>query len=99
MTGSRSTASKRYDYARLVCSYMISQNLTCAEITSQQIARFYNLPQSTSRAIGHMLNFLYTNQIRAARFGFYIQGTRPLSKSAYPHRYSIQLIDGAQGLL
>jgi hypothetical protein len=78
---------------------MLSQNLDRATITSRQIAQFHNLPRSASLSIGHMLNFLYTNQIRDARFGFYIRGTLPLPKSDYPHRYSIQLIEGARGLL
>jgi hypothetical protein len=46
-----------------------------------------------------MLNFLYTNRIRDSRFGFYIMGTLPFRKSDYPHRFTIELIDEARGLL
>jgi len=99
MTGIRTDSSRRYECARLICSYMLSQNLDRAVITSHQIARFHNLSRSSSLSIGHMLNFLYTNHIRKARFGFYIRGTLPLSKYDYPHQYSIELIDGARGLL
>lgn len=99
MSGIHTNSDRRYECARLVCSYMLSQNLDSAVVTSQQIARFHNLSRSSSQSIGHMLNFLYINRIRNARFGFYIRGTRPLSKCDYPHRYSIELIDGARGLL
>jgi hypothetical protein len=99
MTGIRTDSSRRYECAHLVCTYMLSQNLERAMVTSQQIAKFHNLSRRSSQSIGHMLNFLYTNHIRKARFGFYIRGTSPLSKYDYPHRYSIELIDGARGLL
>lgn len=99
MTGIRTDSSRRYECAHLVCTYMLSQNLDTAIVTSQQIARFHNLSGRSSQSIGHMLNFLYTNRIREARFGFFIRGTHPLSKYDYPHRYSIELIDGARGLL
>jgi hypothetical protein len=46
-----------------------------------------------------MLNFLHNNRIRDTRFGFYIKGTHAFKKSDYPHRYTLQLIDGAEGLL
>ena len=99
MTEIRTGSMRRYECARLICSYMLSQDLNRAIVTSREIARFHNLSRGSSLSIGHMLNFLYTNQIRDTRFGFYIHGTHPLSKCNYPHRYSIELIDGGRGLL
>ncbi|HEX3002560.1 MAG TPA: hypothetical protein VHN82_09415 [Methanoregula sp.] len=98
MTGIRTGSTRRYECAHLVCTYMLSQNLNTAMVTSSQIARFHNLSRRSSQSIGHMLNFLYTNHIREARFGFFIRGTLPLSKWDYPHHYTVELIDGARGL-
>lgn len=92
-------SARRYQCARLICTYLLSQNLNRAVVTSRDIARFFQLSQKSSQSIGAMLNFLYTNHIREARFGFYILGTTPMQKCDYPHHYTIELIDGAQGLL
>jgi hypothetical protein len=68
-------------------------------VASREIARFFQMSQKSSQSIGAMRNFLYTNHIRKARFGFRIPGTTPMQKCDYPHRSTIELIDGAQGLL
>ena len=99
MSGSRTDATRRYQCARLICAYMLSRNLTRAVVTSREIALFHNMSQKASQSISAMLNFLYTNQIREARFGFYIRGTRPFPKCDYPHHFTIELIDDARGLL
>jgi hypothetical protein len=72
-----------------------TRRYNCAHL----IAQFHHLSGKSSQSISAMLNFLYSNHIRESRFGFYILGTLAFKKSDYPHHYSIQLIDGARGLL
>jgi hypothetical protein len=68
-------------------------------VTAGDIAAFHHLSRKSSQSISAMLNFLYSNRIRESRFGFYISGTLAFKKVDYPHRYSIELIDGGAGLL
>ena len=68
----------------LICSYMLSLNVSRAVVTSREIALFHNLSRKSSQSISAMLNFLYTNHIRQARFGFYILGTRPFRNAIIP---------------
>jgi hypothetical protein len=95
----RTDATKRYECAHFICSYLLSRNISRAVVTSRDIARFHHLSRKASQSISAMLNFLYTNRIRESRFGFYILGTAPLRKYDYPHHYTIELIDEARGLL
>ena len=95
----RTDSTRRYECAHLICAYLLSQKKIRAVITSREIALFHHLSRKSSQSISAMLNFLYTNQIRESRFGFYIQGTSPFRKCDYPHHYSIELIDEARGLL
>jgi hypothetical protein len=92
-------STRRYECARLICAYLVSQKKIRAVVTSHEIALFHHLSRKSSQSISAMLNFLYTNQIRESRFGFYIRGTSPFRKCDYPHHYPIELIDGARGLL
>jgi hypothetical protein len=95
----RTDSTHRYLCASLVCSYLLTRHETRAVVTARDISRFHNLSRKSSQSIVAMLNFLYTNRIRESRFGFYILGTAPLRKCDYPHHYTIELIDGARGLL
>lgn len=95
----RTDSTQRYDYARLICAYLLCNNLTRADVTARDIAQFHHLAGGSSRSISALLNFLYSNGIRKTRFGFYIMGTAPFKKSDYPHHYTIELIDQAHGLL
>lgn len=95
----RTDSTRRYQCARLICTYLLSQKMTSAVVTSRDIALFFHLSRKASQSISAMLNFLYSNQIREARFGFFIRGTSPLRKCDYPHHYTIELIDEARGLL
>jgi hypothetical protein len=95
----RTDSRQRYHLASLICDYLLKKNITHAEVTARDIAKFHRLSGTSSRSISAMLNFLHSNRIRETRFGFYILGTRAYKKVDYPHRYSIQLIDGARGLL
>ena len=92
-------STRRYKCARLICAYLLSQNLIRAVVTSRDITVFHHLSEKSSRSVSAMLNFLYTNRIREPRFGFYIHGTSPFGKCDYPHHYIIELIDDARGLL
>jgi hypothetical protein len=95
----RTDSTKRYYCASLICDYLLRHHLTHADVTAGDIAAFHHLSRKSSQSISAMLNFLYSNRIRESRFGFYISGTLAFKKVDYPHRYSIELIDGAAGLL
>jgi len=95
----RTGSKKRYHLASLICDYLLKKNITHADVTARDIAKFHHLYGKSSQSISAMLNFVYSNRIRETRFGFYIMGTLAFKKVDYPHRYSIELIDGAQGLL
>jgi hypothetical protein len=95
----RMDSTKRYNCARLICAYLLRNNITQANVTAREIAQFHHLSGKSSQSISAMLNFLYSNRIRETRFGFYILGTLAYKKLDYPHHYCIQLIDGARGLL
>jgi hypothetical protein len=98
--GHRRTDSKRrYNCAHLICAYLLGKHITSAVVTARDITQFHNLSRKASQSISALLNYLYTNRIRETRFGFYILGTLAFKKSDYPHRYTIELIDGARGLL
>jgi hypothetical protein len=99
MKRTRTDSTRRYECARLICTYMLSRNVSRAMVTSREIALFHHLSGKASQSVSAMLNFLYTNRIRESRFGFYIMGTSPFRKCDYPHRYTIELIDEARGLL
>jgi len=95
----RTDSTRRYQCAHLICTYLLTKKMTRAVVTSRDIAKFHHLTRKSSQSISAMLNFLYTNRIRESRFGFYILGTTPFRKCDYPHRYTIELIDQARGLL
>ena len=95
----RMGSEKRYYIASLICDYLIRKHITRVRVSARDIARFHHLQGESCRSISALLNFLYSNQIRKPGFGFYIMGTQAFSKSEYPHRFTIQLIDGAKGLL
>jgi hypothetical protein len=95
----RTDSKKRYHCASLICAYLLRKNITRADVTARDIAQFHHLSGKSSQSISAMLNFLYSNRIRETRFGFYVLGTRAFKKSDCPHLYTIQLIDGAEGLL
>jgi hypothetical protein len=92
----RTDSQKRYHYASLICDYLLKKNITHAVVTARDIAKFHHLSGKSSQSISAMLNFLYSNRIRESRFGFYILGTLAFKKVDYPHRYTIELIDGAR---
>jgi hypothetical protein len=95
----RMDSKKRYDCASLICDYFLKKNILHAEVTARDIARYHHLTGESCRSISAFLNYLYSNRIRKAGFGFYILGTLAFSKGEYPHRFTIELIDGARGLL
>jgi len=95
----RMDSEQRYYFASLICDYLLKKHITHAEVSARDITRFHHLKGGSCRSISSLLNFLYSNRIRRAGFGFYILGTQAFSKSDYPHRFKIELIDGARGLL
>jgi hypothetical protein len=95
----RMDSTRRYHYASLICSYLLRKNITHAEVTARDITKYFHLDGESCRSISAFLNYLYSNRIRNAGFGFYILGTLAFTKSDYPHRFTIELIDGAKGLL
>jgi len=99
MGGKRTDSTRRYECARLICTYLLMNHISRAVVTARDIAQFHHLEGRSSRSISSMLNFLYSNHIRDSRFGFFILGTAPFRKCDYPHAYTIELIDEARGLL
>jgi len=99
MKRGRTDSTQRYECAHLICTYLLSLNLSKAVVTSREIAQFHHLSRKSSQSISALLNLLYTKGTRDARFGFYIMGTCPFQKCDYPHHYTVQLIDEARGLL
>lgn len=95
----RTDSTKRYHCASLICDYFLQKNITHADVSAHDIATYHHLTGESCRSISAFLNYLYSNRIRKVGFGFYILGTLAFSKSDYPHRFSIELIDGARGLL
>lgn len=95
----RTDSTRRYECAHLICAYLLSQKKIQLVVTSRDIAQFHHLSRKAAQSVSALLNFLYTNQIRESRFGFYIQGTSPFKKCDYPHHFTIELIDGGWGLL
>jgi hypothetical protein len=95
----RTDSGTRYHYASLICDYFLTKNITHADVSARDIAKYHHLTGKNCRSLSAFLNYLYSNRIRKVGFGFYISGTRPFSKSDYPHRFTIKLIDGARGLL
>jgi len=95
----RTDSTRRYQCAHHICACLLSHKKRRAVVTSRDIALFHHLSRKSSQSISAMSNFLYTNQIRESRFGFYILGTSPFRKCDYPHHYTIELIDKARGLL
>jgi hypothetical protein len=95
----RTDSSTRYHCASLICDYFLSKNITHADVSARDIAKYHHLTGKTCRSLSAFLNYLYSNRIRKVGFGFYILGTLAFSKSDYPHRFTIELIDGARGLL
>ncbi len=95
----RTDSTRRYQCAHLICAYLLSQKKIQLVVTSRDIARFHHLSRKAAQSVSALLNFLYTNRIRESRFGFYILGTSPFRKCDYPHHFTLELIDGARGLL
>jgi len=90
--------NKRYNNAHLVCNYLTEQNLTRAEVTARDIATFHRVPGTRVPSISALLNFLQKNHIRNNRYGFFISGTQAFRRSGYPHRFTIELMDGVHYL-
>ena len=99
MPHSHTGSIRKYRCAHLICTYLLSQQKIRAVASSRDISLFLHLSEKSTRSVSAMLNFLYTNRIREPRFGFCILGTIPFRKRDYPRRYTIELIDGARGLL
>lgn len=77
-------STKRYNCAHLMCTYLLLNNITHAEVTARDIAQFHHLSGKSSQSISAMVNFLYSNRIRETRFGFYILGTLAFKKMTIP---------------
>jgi len=95
MGGIPEAGERRYDNAYLVCTYLTGQHITRAEVTARDIATFHRIPETCVPSISALLNFLQRNHIRSRRYGFFVSGTQAFRKSGYPHRFMIELIEGA----
>jgi hypothetical protein len=95
----RTDCKTRYHVARMICEYILQHNVSCIEATARQITRFHHLPKTSCRSISSFLNLLHSNQTRKPGYGFFVHGTQAFKKKDYPHHYTLELIDGAKGLL
>ena len=63
----RTDSKQRYHLASLICDYLLKKNITHADVTARDIAKFHHLSGKTSQSISAMLNFLHSNRIRETR--------------------------------
>jgi len=87
-------SNKRYDTGQIICNHMLRQNITRVHGTAREIARSLQVKGTCVSSIGALLMFLQRNHIRKNRYGFFISETQAFKKSGYPHRYTIELMDG-----
>jgi len=92
--GNSVAGNKRYETAQLICNHMFRQNITRAHGTAREIARSLQVQGTCVSSISALLMFLQRNHIRKSRYGFFISETQAFKKSGYPHRYTIELMDG-----
>jgi hypothetical protein len=73
---------------------MLRQNITRAHGTAREIAYSLQVQGTRISSISSLLMFLKRNHVRKSRYGFVILETQTFKKSGYPHRYTIELMDG-----
>jgi hypothetical protein len=86
--------NKRYETAQLICNHMLRQNIARVHGTAREIASSLEVQGTCSSSISALLMFIQRNHIRKSRYGFFISETQAFKKSGYPHRYTIELMDG-----
>ena len=86
--------NKRYETGQLICNHMLRQNVGRVHGTAREIASSLQVPGTAVSSLGALLMFLQRNHIRKSRYGFFISETQAFKKSGYPHRYTIELMDG-----
>jgi len=86
--------NKRYETAQLICNHMLRHHITRAHGTAREIACSLQVPGTWSSSISALLMFLQRNHIRKSRYGFFISETQAFKKCGYPHRYTVELMDG-----
>ena len=90
--------NKRYETGQVICDHMARQNITRVHGTAREIASSLEVKGTCVSSISSLLMFLQRNHIRKSRYGFFISETQTFKKSGYPHRYTIELMDGPAGL-
>jgi len=86
--------NKRFETGQLICNHMLRQNIDRVHGTAREIASSLQVPGTCVSSLGSLLVFLQRNHIRKSRYGFFISETQAFKKSGYPHRYTIELMDG-----
>ncbi|HVN65647.1 MAG TPA: hypothetical protein VMT31_03400 [Methanomicrobiales archaeon] len=86
--------NKRYETAQLICNHMARQNIARVHGTAREIASSLQVQGTCGSSISSLLMFIQRNHIRKRRYGFFISETQAFKKSGYPHRYTIELMDG-----
>jgi hypothetical protein len=88
------TINKRFYIAQLIRDYLVKQQLTRLDATARDIVNVLHLPNGYVFSVSGFLNFLYRNQMSKSRYGFCIVRSPIYRKSGYPHRYTIELMEG-----
>jgi hypothetical protein len=86
--------NKRYETGQIICNNMLRQNITRVHGTAREIAQSLQVQGTCTSSISALLMFLKRNHVRKSRYGFFISETQAFKKSGYPHRYTIELMDG-----
>jgi len=88
--------NQRFYIAQLIRNFLIQNDLTRMEATAREIVNYNHLPDSSVFSVSGFLNFLYRNQMSKSRYGFRIVRSPNYKKSGYPHRYTIELVEGTR---
>ena len=86
--------NKRYETGQIIRNHMLRQNIGCVHGTAREIASSLQVTDTCVSSISSLLMYLKRNHVRKNRYGFFISETQVFKKSGYPHRYTIELMDG-----
>ncbi len=88
--------NNRFYIAQLIRDHLVQEQVTRMDATARDIVNMLHLPNNYVFSVSGFLNFLYRNQMSRSRYGFSIVRSQTARKSGYPHRYTIELIEGTR---
>ena len=56
----RTDSQTRYHYASLICDYFLKKNITHADVSARDIAKYHHLTGKNCRSLSAFLNYLYS---------------------------------------